>query len=53
MIKLFKETNRKLAQTYIIVTHDEDWKSIAHRVFYMCDGRIEDGKGKARFIKSD
>lgn len=43
MIKLFEQTNRELAQTYIIVTHDEDWKSIAHKVFYMSDGRIEDG----------
>lgn len=39
-IQYVKESNEKYKQTYIIVTHDQSWTSIAHRILYMSDGKL-------------
>lgn len=40
LIEFVKESNEQLGQTYIIVTHDDEWCKIAHRTVYIQDGRI-------------
>lgn len=38
LMDFVKETNIRFGQTYLIVTHDREWKTIADRVLYMEDG---------------
>lgn len=33
-----EKTNKNRAQTYVIVTHDQEWRKIAHHVYKMSDG---------------
>lgn len=44
VIKLFKDVNIKFGKTVILVTHDPTFLDIAHRVFFMKDGKIIDIK---------
>lgn len=37
-----KKSNRKYDQTYVIVTHDSNWTSVAHKIFYMSDGKLNE-----------
>lgn len=37
---LLVDLNRRLGQTYVIVTHDASVASVCHRIIYMQDGRI-------------
>jgi putative ABC transport system ATP-binding protein len=42
LMAFVKNTNRTLHQTYVIVTHDLEWVSMAHRVFHMKDGILHE-----------
>jgi len=44
VIKLFKDINIRLGKTVILVTHDPTFLDIAHRVFFIKDGKIIDVK---------
>ncbi len=44
VIKLFKDININSKKTVILVTHDPTYLDIAHRVFFIKDGRIIDIK---------
>ena len=37
------KNNEKYQQTFLIVTHDIEWKKIAHRVYTMDDGKLYEG----------
>ena len=39
-MEFVKESNEQYKQTYIIVTHDMEWKKIAHRIYRMKDGEL-------------
>ena len=41
LMAFVKRTNREQGQTYVIVTHDLEWLKIAHTVYRMSDGRLE------------
>ena len=41
LMAFVKRTNREQGQTYVIVTHDLEWLKIAHIVYRMSDGRLE------------
>ena len=41
LMAFVKHTNRVQGQTYVIVTHDLEWLKIAHTVYRMSDGRLE------------
>lgn len=38
--ELFRELNRTLGQTILVVTHDQDWAARSDRVLRLLDGRI-------------
>jgi len=42
LMEFVKQTNEKLHQTYVVVTHDTQWISVAHRVFRMQDGVLKE-----------
>lgn len=44
VIELFKDINEKLGKTVILVTHDPTYLDIAHRVFFIKDGKLIDIK---------
>jgi putative ABC transport system ATP-binding protein len=44
VIGLFKDINIKLGKTVILVTHDPTYLDIAHRVFFIKDGKLIDTK---------
>lgn len=44
VINLFKDINTKSGKTVILVTHDPTYLDIAHRVFFIKDGRVVDTK---------
>ncbi len=44
VILLFKDINEKLGKTVILVTHDPTYLDIAHRVFFIKDGKLIDIK---------
>lgn len=44
VIGLFKDINIKLGKTVILVTHDPTYLDIAHRVFFIKDGKLVDTK---------
>ncbi len=44
VIKLFKNINIKSKKTVILVTHDPTYLDIAHRVFFIKDGKLIDVK---------
>lgn len=44
VIKLFKDINIRLKKTIILVTHDPTYLYIAHRVFFIKDGKLMDTK---------
>lgn len=44
VIQLFKDINIKLKKTVILVTHDPTYLDIAHRVFFIKDGKLIDTK---------
>jgi len=44
VVKLFKDINSRLKKTVILVTHDPTYLDIAHRVFFIKDGRLIDIK---------
>lgn len=44
VIELFKDINIRLGKTVILVTHDPTYLDIAHRVFFIKDGRLVDTK---------
>jgi len=37
-----KESNEKYNQTYVIVTHDKNWTSVAHKTLFMLDGKLNE-----------
>ena len=44
VVDLFKDINIRLGKTVILVTHDPTYLDIAHRVFFVKDGRLVDTK---------
>ncbi len=44
IMEMFKELNRTLSSTVVVVTHDERVASYTHRSIYIMDGRIVDGQ---------
>lgn len=44
VIELFKDINIRLGKTVILVTHDPTYLDIAHRVFFIKDGKLVDTK---------
>jgi len=38
LMQFIKRTNFELKQTFVIVTHDTEWRSIANRILHMQDG---------------
>lgn len=46
--RLILDLNRELRTTFILVTHDEDLASLAHRKLRMVDGLFEDGASALR-----
>jgi lipoprotein-releasing system ATP-binding protein len=52
--ELFRELNRTLGQTILVVTHDQDWATRSDRVLRLLDGRIVaderqgEGRGEGR-----
>lgn len=41
LMSFVKRTNKEQGQTYVIVTHDLEWLKIAHTVYRMSDGKLE------------
>ena len=39
-MEFVKENNEQYKQTYIIVTHDMEWRKVAHRTYKMKDGEL-------------
>ena len=44
IMEMFKELNRTLSSTVVVVTHDERVASYTHRSIHIMDGRIVDGQ---------
>jgi len=44
VMELLKELNKKFKKTIILVTHNPAHLNFAHRVFYMKDGKVIEGK---------
>lgn len=42
LMDFVKKTNQRLNQTYVVVTHDLEWISLAHRVYRMTDGILSE-----------
>jgi lipoprotein-releasing system ATP-binding protein len=38
--ELFRELNRDLGQTILVVTHDTDWAARSDRILRLLDGRV-------------
>ena len=44
VMHLFKDINERLGKTVVLVTHDPTYLNLAHRVFYIKDGKLVDIK---------
>lgn len=45
LMNFVKETNQTLGQTWLIVTHDREWTTLANRVMHMTDGLLSQEGG--------